>query len=345
MAYGAPDWVFPSITPDVWGARRKNTRDWLGFGFFLLIFTIVFYGYLSTLAAAVGSGALSIGTVVLILGNFAGIGFFLFIFAFIVLLLTLTVESVGYPLKYGSLALNSVFYGKITTLKGFAFQLMIGILIGLAFADGSLLPLSTATLAVSSLPTSGLENVMVAALFGALEELWRAGTFEPLLGNLFRGGAELPILLIFFGMFSFFVPSFLSVAWVGLALISSGILLALLIRIYPPLQYSLRLNPILRHITIIIVGVLTWVLYHVYTASTQSNPYALYLNAVGFGFIVDALDWIFQSIVTSYTGHVVNNSIVAARQLGYSVWIAIETILVFLSFLAIPVLTVKDGVQ
>jgi hypothetical protein len=92
-----------------------------------------------------------------------------------------------------------------------------------------------------------------------------------------------------------------------------------------------------RHISVIIIGVVSWVLFHVYTASGVQNPYDLYLSAFAFGFIVDIVDWLLQSTIPSYTAHVVNNSISTVKQLGYSIYVSLYLIALYVIFFTLPI--------
>ena len=330
MAYGVPDWIFPPILPDAWLTWVKNKIDWVGLGFITLLFVIVFWGLLAAEASATNA-------TLAFFQAFGLVGLFLFIFAWVVYLVALTVENLGIDRRIGRFTINAVLFGKIKSLKAYAFQLMVGSVVGVAFALPTLLPVNTFQVSGTS-PVAPLENVLIACLFAVLEELWRVGTFEPLLGNFMRGGAEFPLLLVFFGLISFFLPTFLSVAFIGIFLIIAGIIMAMAIYLVPAVRSFFITTWWLQDAVIITVGVITWTLYHVYSASELANPGELYISALAFGFLVDFLDRIFQSIIVSLQAHITNNAIVTVHALRYNLYLALTAIIIFDAFTAIPVL-------
>lgn len=321
MAYGFPDWLIPQYTPDVWLVRVRNNRDWLGLGAFVFIFTILFFVYLSSFVGAVS-----------ITQSFTGlIGLFLFLFGFFTAAIVIGLEGLGRP----STKLGLVIYGRTTTVKGLGFDLMVGGIAGLLFGLPSLLPTGN-NLAISSASITPLEQVMILALFGFMEELWRTSTFEPLIASFTSSGAELPIFLLFLGIVSFFLPTFFSFPLIGIALIIMAFVLGIVSKTSPTIARFLTTSQFLRKLFSVIISVISWVLFHVYTASYYLSPSQLYLSALAFGFLVEGLNWLRQSAVPSYVAHVTNNAIVSAKQLGYNIYVSIFTIVVFTSLIAFP---------
>ncbi len=322
--------LIPDYSTDVWLTRVKNNRDYILIGFIGLLFIALFFGFLASLTSASST-----------FSNFGIIGFFMFIFSLVIAGLTLVQEQLGVTMGGGIFGL--VLYGKTTTLKGLAVDLSLGLLIGCLFALPNLLPLSTAQLSIANSGLSPLEEIFVSTLlFAVIEEFWRASTFEPFIGNFLKGGAEFPILLAFFGVVSFFIPTFLSVPILGLGLILLAVIIAFLQQ-FGPFRVTLTQSRFVRHSVIITIGVISWTLFHVFTASSYVNPYMLYGSALAFGFIVDAVNAVRQSAMPSYTAHVTNNAIVTSLALGYGLYPGLFVLSLFLMFFILPMALTGKG--
>ena len=299
------------------------TMYWVGF--YIIITLLFFIGFLENLQIQ------SYGLIYILLSFIS------------LLFITLSIATKG---KSAGLVVYGKSNGKLVIR-----DIIIGLLVGIIFISGYLgfsIVLNIGNVANQTSPTllGNLTILLVVGFFGVeAEEMFRASTLLPSLlkyvGDLNPIHNLFASIVIFSAFLLVFLPSF--IGYTTLYVVFGLLVLALIIQLTTRDRRQSRTinvtkkNYIMEHAVSVIFVAFVFMLIHVYAYGNGSyvNNIADYISAFLFAVIVDSINWLLQSTISSRITHSVNNIVVTTTALGISLYYGILVLGIYILFISI----------